>query len=155
MGEGMEGGDRSPEEHSLRLFIQWGRAAAHTRSGAAGEGWGGVWGLQPDFHGAILEDANQAVLGEGAEGVQRVLVVLQGQGILIRLRKSLAARRLAAKFGRTRAGAEDERSCMTDWEVLPAWPMGMQTSSTAPQQCRRRAATSWLASRLSVQHRSL
>ena len=53
----------------------------------------------------------------------------------------------------------EERSGMAGRRVVPAWPMGMQTNSTAPQYCRKAATRgAYLAifsSRLFVQPKSL
>ena len=66
------GGDRSPSGHPLVLFSQLGLAATIARSGA--EGGAGAVGVQRShLFGAVLKDADQAVLGEGAKGVQEGL----------------------------------------------------------------------------------
>ena len=78
------------------LFSQRGLAAVHAIMPALGRK-GGVGrcavGVQrSDLLGAvILEDADdQAVLGEGAEGVREDLVVLEGLDVHVRLLASLA-----------------------------------------------------------------
>ena len=54
------------------LFSRWGLAATHARSGT--EGGACAVGVQRSrLFGAVLKDADQAVLSEGAEGLQEGL----------------------------------------------------------------------------------
>ena len=55
------------------LFSQRGLAATIARSGAKGGGAGAVGVQRSHLFGAVLKDADQAVLGEGAKGVQEGL----------------------------------------------------------------------------------
>ena len=65
-GGGGGGGDRSPAGHPLMLFDWWGRSISVVARSRPEGGAAAGWVQSSDFLGSVLEDADQAVLSQGA-----------------------------------------------------------------------------------------